>query len=118
MYFSCFPCAGGSQSRLLLRRSSLENCHATVILSCLADGELLPPAVIFKVFCCCFSFAAHKFYIIVLLFFMVCFFFNLQGEGPTETITFNDVSLIVFYQKDCCVTTAIMQQWLELVWTR
>lgn len=80
--------SGGSRSRLLLRRSSLEHCHATVILSCLADGELLPPAVIFK------------------------------GDGPTETISFGDVSIVAFYQKDCCMTAAIMQQWLELVWSR
>lgn len=80
--------AGGSRSRLLLRRSGLENCHAIVILSCLATGELLPPALIFK------------------------------GEGPSEQVTHDSVSVLIFYQKDCCMTPTIMSQWLDSVWIK
>lgn len=80
--------AGASRNRLLLRRSGLENCHATVILGCLANGELLPPAIIFK------------------------------GDGPTEHVSYNGLPLIIFYQPDCCMNSSIMSQWIDLVWTR
>ncbi|KAK3928660.1 Pogo transposable element with ZNF domain [Frankliniella fusca] len=80
--------AGASRNRLLLRRSGLENCHATVILACLANGELLTPAVIFK------------------------------GDGPTEEVMHNGLPLVIFYQQDCCMDSSIMLQWIDLVWIR
>ena len=48
-----FLCWLGSSTtakrQLLVRRSEMENCHATIVLACLADGNILPPAVILKV---------------------------------------------------------------------
>nr|CAD7442823.1 unnamed protein product [Timema bartmani] len=43
------PGSGTNWKRhLLLRRPDMDNCHATVVLACLADGNMLPPMLILK----------------------------------------------------------------------
>nr|CAD7267496.1 unnamed protein product [Timema shepardi] len=47
---------------LLLRRPDMDNCHATVVLACLADGNMLPPMLILKGIgsrCCSFLLERH-----------------------------------------------------------
>lgn len=40
--------SSNAKRQLLVRKSEMENCHATIVLACLADGNILPPAVIVK----------------------------------------------------------------------
>nr|CAD7434292.1 unnamed protein product [Timema monikensis] len=43
------PGSGTNWKRhLVLRRPDMDNCHATVVLACLADGNMLPPMLILK----------------------------------------------------------------------
>jgi hypothetical protein len=49
LFFCWLGSSTTTKRQLLVRRSEMENCHATIVLACLADGNILPPAVILKV---------------------------------------------------------------------
>ncbi|KAJ4439802.1 hypothetical protein ANN_07930 [Periplaneta americana] len=75
-----------SKRQLLVRRSEMENCHATIVLACLADGNILPPAVITKL------------------------------GGVEEEAQLADNSVVVLQQEEGLMDSACMCQWLQYVW--
>ncbi|XP_021926468.1 uncharacterized protein LOC110833118 isoform X2 [Zootermopsis nevadensis] len=90
VYLSFSALVSGSSSNakrhLLVRRSEMENCHATIVLACLADGNILPPAVILKV----------------------------SGlESETES---PDGCVVVLEQEEGLMDASCMCQWLQQIW--
>lgn len=92
LYLSFSALVSGSSTtakrQLLVRRSEMENCHATIVLACLADGNILPPAVILKVG---------------------------GPEGEAEPL---DDSVVVLQQEEGLMDTDCMLQWLQQIWFR
>lgn len=72
----------------LLRKTGFENCQAVVILCAMADGRILPPAVIFK------------------------------GNGPKQLLTDGNEEILILYQQDGFVDLNITSEWVQNLWLK
>ncbi|XP_068083943.1 uncharacterized protein [Anabrus simplex] len=83
------PLSNNSKRHLLLRKPGTENCHATILLACLADGNMLPPTIILK-----------------------------KNTLDSQACDDDDVGkdLLVLRQEDGLLDDSCMNQWLDLVW--
>ncbi|PNF42992.1 hypothetical protein B7P43_G09562 [Cryptotermes secundus] len=91
LYLSFSTLVSGSSTtakrQLLVRRSEMENCHATIVLACVADGNILPPAVILKV-----------------------------SGSEDEDGSPDGSSVLVLQQEEGLMDAACMFQWLQQIW--
>lgn len=78
----------GKLSLPLLRKTGFEYCQAVVLLSALANGRILPPAVVFK------------------------------GSGSKQLFPGKNVEILIFYQEKGLVTNEILEAWASDIWLR